>query len=424
MAALGGLVGVRLLSELLSPREYGRFALGLTLANLGQQAFFGPLANGFLRLYPMARERDELEAFFAAAHRLLRVVGTAIAGLFGVLALVSVIGGSADHVGLLVAVLALSLALGLDASASSIQTAARNRAIVALHAGAAMWLRNLVAAGFLLVLMQSASMAMAGSAAGLSLVVLSQRRFLQRRLPQFGGALRGRHEATDRYAAQIRAYAWPFAIFGLVTWAYLASDRWALQAFTSTADVGRYMVLFQLGYYPIALFVAAVVQLVAPLLFAVGGDASDSRRLERAHSRTRALVVLAVGLTVLASAAAMVLHRDVFDVLAAPEYRSVSRFLPGVVLAAGLYSCAQLAALHQMIGLSTNKLVVPTVVTTLLGITLTFVLAEAIGISGVVIAAVIFSATYLIWVVALPPREPDALSPGEPLRNPSRLQPE
>jgi hypothetical protein len=68
---------------------------------------------------------------------------------------------------------------------------------------------------------------------------------------------------------------------GLFTWLQLASDRWALNAFTSVADVGGYAVLYRMGY--------------APFLLSVGGLAATDQLSEAlgifARGDTRSLAI-------------------------------------------------------------------------------------------------------------------------------------
>ena len=72
-ALAGGLVGVRLLTELLDPVVYGELALGVTVAVLVNQTVLGPLGNGALRFYAPAVERNELSGFLKAVGSLLLV---------------------------------------------------------------------------------------------------------------------------------------------------------------------------------------------------------------------------------------------------------------------------------------------------------------------------------------------------------------
>ena len=67
MMIAGSLVGVRLLTELLSPDAYGQLALGMTIATLVNQIVLGPLGGGIIRFYAHAVESSDLAGYFNAA---------------------------------------------------------------------------------------------------------------------------------------------------------------------------------------------------------------------------------------------------------------------------------------------------------------------------------------------------------------------
>ena len=64
IAVLGSLVGVRVLTGLLTSAEYGELALGMTLAILVGQTLFGPLGQGATRFYAPTVEKRALNVFF------------------------------------------------------------------------------------------------------------------------------------------------------------------------------------------------------------------------------------------------------------------------------------------------------------------------------------------------------------------------
>lgn len=134
---------------------------------------------------------------------------------------------------------------------------------------------------------------------------------------------------------QIWAYSLPFVTFGGFTWAQQISDRWALQAFASTSEVGQYAVLFQLGYTPIALITGMAMSFLAPILYQRSGDASDHGRNTNVHRISWRVARLSIIVTLLGFAITFVLHEWLFGVLVAAEYRHSSHFLPWVVLAGG-----------------------------------------------------------------------------------------
>ena len=103
IAVLGTLVGMRLLTGMLSPSAYGELALGMTVAILVCESIFVPLFNGVTRFYAPAKEQGDLGGFLNAVCRLTL-------SAFGVIVLLIVIAvvelfviGRAEWVGLAVA---------------------------------------------------------------------------------------------------------------------------------------------------------------------------------------------------------------------------------------------------------------------------------------------------------------------------------
>src|SRR5207247_10934457 len=102
------------------------------------------------------------------------------------------------------------------------------------------------------------------------------------------------------------------------------SDRWALQVFASTQDVGLYAALFQLGYYPNVVLAGVAVQFLAPIYFQRAGEARDSQRNAQIARLTWHLTAVALAVTAVGCAAAFLLHAEIFRLLVAAEYASVS----------------------------------------------------------------------------------------------------
>ena len=77
-AAAGGIIGVPLLAHFLRPEDYGRLALGGTVAALLGQVCLGPLSAAGQRFYAASVEVNALSDYLHAA---ARVVLTAAAFL-------------------------------------------------------------------------------------------------------------------------------------------------------------------------------------------------------------------------------------------------------------------------------------------------------------------------------------------------------
>lgn len=396
MMVVGSLAGVRLLTELLPPDAYGEVALGMTIATLVNQIILGPLGGGIIRFYAPAVEQGNLGEYLHAVKKLV-LYATALIFLLTVIACVGLtVSGKNQWIAIVVSALVFAILSGYSANLSSIQTAARQRAIVALHQGADPLLRSLAAAGLIVWLGMSSVVAMIGYAIAALFMLGSQTYFFQR-------ILRGKtfSESTNDWQKDIWKFSWPIGVFGIFTWFQLASDRWALQFFSSTSDVGSYAVLYQLGYYPISLLTGMAMQFLVPILYQRAGDAKDSKRNADANQLGWRVTWISLALTGVAFLVAMLLHAPIFQLLVAEEYRSVSYLMPWIIVSGGVFASGQTLALNLQAQMKTRELMTAKIVTALLGVALNFAGSYWYGITGVICAGLMFSALYFAWMVVL-----------------------
>jgi O-antigen/teichoic acid export membrane protein len=394
-AAAGLVVGVRVLTAVLPPAAYGHLALGMTAVVLAQQTIISPLGGAALRFFAAARDAGETPAFLRDLVSLLRSASLILLAL-ALIAVVAIAGtGHLTWVALAITAVVFALLSGYSATLDGLQNALRQRAIVAWHNGVAPWLRFGLAFVAVRAFGQSGASAMAGYATGAALVFASQLWFFRGHARQAGVA------GQRPWRARLLRYAWPFAVWGLFAWAQMASDRWALQAFAGAEDVGLYAVLYQLGYYPLALLSGWVSQLAAPVMFSRAGVGTDPARLRDSARVAKFLVATTLALTVVAAAAIVPMHQWLFSFLVAAEYRSVSWLLPWMVFSGGLFASGQVAALTVLSGADSRPLLGPKVVTSLIGAILNVVGAYAFGLPGVVAANLVFSATFLTWMLLI-----------------------
>ena len=401
IAILGALVGVRLLTDLLPPDVYGELALGMTLATLVNQVVTGPVANAAMRFFSPAREANEIESFLIALRRLL-VKGTFVVLLVASsISLVLLIKGQFAWLWLGVAAFSFALLSGYCSALDGIQNAARQRPIVAWHQALSSWGRFLAAAGLVLWLGTTSTVAMLGYGLATLLVLLSQVIFFRRTLRATDNISDTKILPHQRWDRQMFTYAWPFATWGILTWAQMASDRWGLQMFRTNQDVGLYAALYQIGYYPISIATGLVVQLVAPVMFERAGDTSTAARMEEVYVISWRLTYGALGLTVVAFVMAELFHDIIFRIFVAPGYSSVAYLLPWMVLAGGLFTAGQTAALNLMSSLSTKALLMPKIGTAVLGVCLNCLGAALFGVPGIVAASIVFAIVYLVWILRI-----------------------
>lgn len=403
-SVVGSLVGVRLLTELLPPAAYGRLALGMTVASLANQVVLGPLSGGTTRFFGAAREVGELNEYVGAVRRLTRDATIVILCVTVALAAGFALSGWTGWVAFTATAFAFGLLSGYNSLLSGIQNAARQRAVVALHQALESWGRFLMAAALVAWLGATSTVAIMGYIVAMVAVIASQLRFLARvtRPSAPSGPMTPVVPVgMPVWRMRILTYSWPFAIWGIVSWAQVASDRWALQALGSVQLVGLYAVLYQIGYYPIFTATGLLTQLAQPAMFQRAGDASSRHRMDQVYRINWYLTGLTLGLTVVAVAAAALLHGLIFRLFVAQQYASVASLLPWMVLAGGLYAVAQVAMIGPLSSRESKILMWPRVTCGALGIGLNLLGAARFGIAGVVGAGVVFGTVYLSWVLVI-----------------------
>lgn len=396
LTVAGSLIGVRLLTELLTPNAYGELALGMTIATLVNQIILGPLSGGITRFYAPALEHSDVAQYWKAAKKLL-IYATGIIFLIILFAVIGlIVAGQTQWLAITASALVFAIFNGYCANISGIQTAARQRTIVALHQGAEPLLRLLTAVGFSLWLGATSTVAMMGYAIAALLMLGSQLFFFRKIIPS------NSCNTTHRnWLDKIWQFSWPIGIFGIFTWMQLVSDRWALQVFSSTRDVANYTVLYQLGYYPISLLTGMAMQFLVPILYQRAGDASDSRRNADVHKLSWQLAWLSLGLTGAAFLAVILLHPLLFRILVAEEYAAVSYLLPWMIVAGGIFASGQTLASNLLAQMKTREMVTAKIVTALVGVMLNFAGAYWYGLMGVIYAGALFSILYFLWMVVL-----------------------
>lgn len=393
---VGMLVLVRVLTEYLEPDKYGELTLGLTIASLVNQVVMGGVAAGIGRYYSIATEKHDLWGYLQASGRLIAyavLVGSAI-GLGLMAALMST--GQTHWLGLVTAVTLYAILNGCNSTLNGVQNAARQRAIVALHSGMEAWLKIGLAVGVMLWLGIGSTAVVVGYALSALFVTVSQLFFLKRLMLRQGVSRGG--ACHEEWARQMWRFSWPFSVFGVFTWAQQISDRWALEIFATTQDVGHYAVVFQLGYAPIGMVTTLMMALVGPILYQRSGAATDQARNASVHRIAWRITQVSLAVTAFAFTFTWFLHGWLFQWLVAEAFRSVSHFLPWVVLAGGFFAAGQMLSLKLMSEVRSRSLLRVKIGTALLGVSANLLGAWMYGSMGVVTGLVVFSCIYLVWM--------------------------
>ena len=399
---LGSIVLVRVLTEQLDPSDYGELALGLTIAALVYQVVNGGINNGIGRFYSIAVEKDDLDGYLRASFRMLLWASLVVIGFTIVLMAVLILLEMKKWILLSLIVLIFSVLSSYNNALNALQNAARQRIVVALHGGMNSWLKIALAFCIMLWFGSSSISVVLGYTVAAFIVIISQIFFLKRLIAKKNIFIQLRTgQKKENWVKQMWEFSWPFSAWGLFTWAQLVSDRWALEFFATTAEVGKFAVLYQLGYATILMLSKLMMTLIGPILYERSGDAKNEARNLSVHQISWRITNVSLALSLVAFIFTYYLHDWLFSILVAKPYQEVSQFLPWVVLAGGLFSTGQMLSLKILSELRSSSLIAIKIVTAIVAVLINVLGAWLYGFLGVIVALVIFSLIYLIWMLIM-----------------------
>jgi O-antigen/teichoic acid export membrane protein len=401
IAIIGSLGLVRLLTEYLNPTQYGELALALTVANLINQVVMCGLISGIGRFYSIAKEHHALHAYRHDSYLLLARATIAIVSIGLSLILFAYFSSHSNWISLIVVTILFATISSYNSVFSDVQNAARNRSVAAANNSLDTLLKILLSFFALYFFTVSATTVMLAYAFAAVVVFSTNHLSIKYAIPPTAAQTNKSEPKSDVWRKQIWTYAWPFSAWGVFTWGQQASDRWALQLFSSTNEVGVFAVLFQLGYAPVIMLSGLISGFLAPIFFQRAGDATNNERTLSVHRINWRVSTCLLAMTALGFLVAWPLHSYIFALFVSSDYRSYSHLLPWFVLSGGLFATGQMLVLKILSEIRSSVLIIVKIGTALIGITLNILGAWLGGLNGIVIAMVGFSVAYLFWMAWL-----------------------
>ena len=342
----GGFFAIKLLTVLLGPQGYGRFALGLTLAGLCNMFVYGPLSQALLRFYSICRERGEIAAYFTVADNLYAVIGAGFVALAAAAGVGVRLALDASWAQLVLAALAVGVIAGTNGYLITVLSARRMRRAVALLQALDAWLKPLVA--FFVLWLEGPDPSLALLAFFLGTLAVTAVQWLRQ-----GGF---RPPSTSAVSAQARrrlrgellgygASLGVFSFFGAIS-AY--SDRWIALGLAGEHDLGVYAAMYQIANVPFVVLLGVVMQLITPALYDRAGEATAAQALERSDRLLNHTIAASAILMAAFVFAAWALARPALLLLTTAQFAQRSELLAPIVLALAIFQLGQLYTLRGM----------------------------------------------------------------------------
>jgi|GEM_PF-1477239 len=395
LVLLLGMLTLKLLTYLLGPEEYGRFALGLTIAGTLNLFVYGPLGHAVTRYFHVCNSPGDFEELEHLSKRLLQ--GIALGVL--ILGAAAAFRDGSNHVwGLLIlAALSYGVASGtLSVWLAELNTRRERRQYSILQSADAL-LRLIGAAALVMLIGILGSAAMSGFLLGAVASLLLTRWIARRRTaaPAEPRNLSGR----DTLSRDFVAYAGSISLFAVPAIFSNYGDRWIIQQMLSDAHVGIYVALAQIANAPANLILAIFSQTINPILFQLAGDASDSASIQASRRILYRALLHLVGLLTLMTVVSYILGEWIVVTLTSAEFVPYARLLWVLVLSAAIFQIGQALAAEAFLYNRPFQLFFPKMLHAVFFLGISLWLVQSRQLEGVAIAAVIAAVIYLPLVL-------------------------
>ncbi len=358
MSLLGGLVTIKILSNMLAKEEFGTYSLLFSVVSFLVAVLFTTLGQINLRYIFIALALGRIANFRKMQTRMFT-------GVLGVSALVIIpcvfwFSSAGSSLGLTYfALILLTFVMGYQIAQQYSLMSFRARKEIGLAQTAGAISRPLGV--FLCILWLGANpvYALLGLAFGFSVPALIQRRYL-------AGIWRSRR-ATSKPASQtsmvdtaamrpvrILSYGFTYALIGLVTITVLAADRWVLSIFGTLEQVAIYAALMQIALAPAALGHAVLARLATPIIF--GGQGLPAKVKKQ---RFRLLVLVWVAMCAVIFVVTNLFHYQIVRLLTNESFAIYSYLLPWMVTAMLFERTNQMLEIKGAMLLKTHLYILP-----------------------------------------------------------------
>lgn len=394
---------VKVLTENLAPNDYGYLALALTLAGLVNQVFLGGIANGFSRYFSVANEENDVNNYLIAILNMLIIATFFVIIFVAILMIAFYILGLAQHLTAILVCSFFALFAGYNAAISNIQNAARNRKIVAFHAGLDGVLKLIFVLFIFFALSPSSVYALWSYAIASFVLLTSHLIFLKKYLiNSIGDKL---SSPKKEWKTEIWSFSWPFIVWGIFGWGQQSISRWSIEFFANTYEVGLFAVLMQLGFMPIQMIIAFLIAFLQPIFYGRVGDATNLERINNLNKLVNRFVIIGILLTVIAGLLSFALHEVVFEIFVGEEFREISYMLPIIVIAGGIFGTAMLIGSKLFALMSAREAMPASIISSIIGILASIIGVYYFSIIGAIYAILIHAISYFILIIYTKPKQ-------------------
>lgn len=391
-STIGSFAGVRLLTSVMSPGDYGRLALGVSIA-MGLVYSIGvALWGAITRFFSVAKTDGRAEWYWQSIKNILVRFGAALCIVGMVTALILKLDGfKTSEVWFWFLAILFGGVQVVGETGSALQNGARNRKMFSLHQNLLGWGRFIMAYVIIRLWLPGAQGAMLGFVIAAIGVMLSQRYWVKKKILKNWS----KKDLKKNRSKEFFNYFKPLAFSGVFIWIQLFADRWALNSFASLDDVGIYFALYQISFAPALYCSSFLNHLLGPVFYNRAGDGSDQYRFEKTAVLNEKIAGFILIFIVLGVGIAFFCGPIICAMLIDPKYSHGFWAFPWLVATSGIYSLGQQLLMSVYSGTDTTVFVPFRMVMMFVAIVCYMSGGIFFGFTGIIAGGFIFSVLYL-----------------------------
>lgn len=373
---------VKILADNMSFEQYANLMLGLTLFNLMTQIVMAPVGQGVGRVYVVAKKNNNLASFRNASILIYKKIGMIYVAIISAVVILPDGILDRDIKTYLIALFIYAYIFGINDILNSLLNLGKMRIKFSLS----ILIEQIVKLLITYLCVSFLNITPIDVIIGYIFAVISTL-FYHKQVSVndlIKIEIQNKRNTELHWKRRIGQVAIPASLWGIAVWAQQASDKWALQLFSTKQEVAQFAVLYQISYVPLIMGFGMLMTLTSPLIFGENNHKSVIKKL------IALLAIIGSGAFFIAA----FLGENIVNAIVGSKYIAIAEYMHFMILAACLYQAGDIFTQGLLRRFKTGEILKIKLLSSIISVGLNAYLAYSYGISGIVASALLFSLTY------------------------------
>jgi len=392
---------IKLISSL-GTSEFGKYALVLTINSFFAMIWFGPAAQGFNRFFYIYITQKGGKSYLALIKRFLIITGFS----FSIIILTVFIGVSSIfnfELALFYLISGVFITnLKLDEFANNLLNLIRKRKINSII----QLIEKIILISFLILTNWIDFFNLTNILIGFAILSIS---FFLIKLNYFNKlAYNNLEDNTEFDRKEIKkiikhiiGYVSPFIIWGFAAWLQLNGDKWIIEKYLSTSDVGIYAIMIFILNAFITIPSNFIGEFLSPIIYKQF-SATGNRDMQKSGFTYIKINVLSVFvLSCIAFIFSIFLGKEIIYLISSSEFTAYWYLLPTLCIGLGLFYTGQSMTIVGMVFNKPTKYLLPKIFIGAASILLNILFVNLLGIEGIALTVLLIGIIYIIFIITI-----------------------